>query len=172
MNSATSFLVRQLRTDASGISVQGGPLSVPSLSVSNQFVQFNATATGTTGSNLTFNVPPNVPFLTNSGSLSSVPLAAGQYMVFLFNSTQLNSSGAGSGAYGDIGISQNGANIMSNRYNFNGFGGNYFTNMNASTAVYSDGTSASYISAFCVLGNGAAYPTSTQTLSMRIIKTG
>lgn len=151
-----------------GLQVVGGAITQGQ---GSQAANFPAITSSNTGGNLSFNVPSGIPWLTNPGSgQSAVALAAGQYVMFLFCTVGLGGA-AGGGAYGDIGISQGGSNIMTNRYNFNGFPSGYLTNMNASTSVTSDGTNSTTVTAFCNVGN-TTFNTSTPNLYVRIVKVG
>ena len=150
-----------------GVQLVGGGILIPQTA---QFATFQATASSNTGGNLTFNIPSGIAWLTNPGSSQSLSLAKGQYLIYLFCGFGLNAS-ASAGSYGDIGVSQGGTNIMQNRYNFNGFGGGYLVNMNASTAFTSDGTNSSTIAAFCTLGN-TSFNSNTPSVNVRIVKVG
>ena len=166
-------------TNAYSVNVLGGPsrfagpvmansLSIPA---SGQIASFSASTSSNTGGNLTFTVPSGFSWLTSPGSTQNIGLAAGQYIVYISGGGQVNSNGAPSGAYGDIGISQNGAGLIINRINLGGFGGNYYTYQNVSYPVTSNGSSASSVTAYCIVGQ-TTYNTTTQTYAVVVTKLG
>ena len=165
-------------TNAYSLNVQGGtsrfagPLMANILSIpaSGQLASFRGTTTSSTGGNMSFTIPTGFTWLTNNAN--NPLLAAGQYIVYIRGDTNsITSNGAGAGAYGDIGISQNGAGLIVNRINLNGFGATYSTYQNISYPVLSDGTTSSTITAYALVGN-TTYSSTTQFYTAVIVKLG
>lgn len=165
-------------TNAYSVNVQGGTsrfagpvmANILSIPASGQLASFRGTTTSSTGGNMSFTIPTGFTWLANNAN--SPLLAAGQYIVYIKGDTNsITNNGAGAGAYGDIGISQNGAGLIVNRINLNGFGATYSTYQNVSYPVVSDGTTSSTITAYALVGN-TTYSSTTQFYTAVIVKLG